>query len=299
MSAQVRSYRWSDKPVAAKQTIVTVLLTILVAILILRFRSKIRSKSEVHAFTQSKQNHSQGQTLDAIKSSGSVPPGKLVKGVRAQATGNNSSSNQHAPTIQVRPLFDGMTATLLGSISQAISSNSGDSSVMAIVVGLLPGDVSEGDAEGIEGATLHGQFVSNFETKKVQIQFRDLVTPDGRTYAVSGVALDMDGKSIGVPADYSSGIGYRLLGATLGTVISTAEIAATSRVIENEAGQEALMSSQLNQAITTSSQGATTTISDEATRDLKNHKATLSLPAGTQFQVKLKQSAQGSQGGGT
>jgi hypothetical protein len=298
MSAQVQSYRWSDKPVAAKQSIVTVLLTVLVAILILRFRSKIRSKSDVHAFTLSKQNHSQGQTSEGIKSSGSVSPGKLTK-VAPRARGNSNNQNQHGSNIQVRPLFDGMTATLMGAISQAISSNSGDSSIVATVVDLLPGDVSSSDAEGIQGATLRGQFVSNFETKKVQIQFRELVTPDGRTYAVSGVAMDTDGKSIGIPADYSSGIGYRLLGATLGTVINTAEIAATSRVIENEAGQEALMSSQLNQAITTSSQGATTTISEEATRDLKNHKATLSLPAGAQFQVKLRQSAQGSPGGGT
>jgi hypothetical protein len=298
MSAQVQSYRWSDKPVAAKQSIVTVLLTVLVAILILRFRSKIRSKSDVHAFTLSKQNHSQGQTSEGIKSSGSVSPGKLTK-VAPRARGNSNNQNQHGSNIQVRPLFDGMTATLMGAISQAISSNSGDSSIVATVVDLLPGDVSSSDAEGIQGATLRGQFVSNFETKKVQIQFRELVTPDGRTYAVSGVAMDTDGKSIGIPADYSSGIGYRLLGATLGTVINTAEIAATSRVIENEAGQEALMSSQLNQAITTSSQGATTTISEEATRDLKNHKATLSLPAGAQFQVKLRQSAQGSSGGGT
>jgi hypothetical protein len=298
MSAQVQSYRWSDKPVAAKQSIVTVLLTVLVAILILRFRSKIRSKSDVHAFTLSKQNHSQGQTSEGIKSSGSVSPGKLTK-VAPRARGNSNNQNQHCSNVQVRPLFDGMTATLMGAISQAISSNSGDSSIVATVVDLLPGDVSSSDAEGIQGATLRGQFVSNFETKKVQIQFRELVTPDGRTYAVSGVAMDTDGKSIGIPADYSSGIGYRLLGATLGTVINTAEIAATSRVIENEAGQEALMSSQLNQAITTSSQGATTTISEEATRDLKNHKATLSLPAGAQFQVKLRQSAQGSPGGGT
>jgi hypothetical protein len=298
MSAQVQSYRWSDKPVAAKQSIVTVLLTVLVAILILRFRSKIRSKSDVHAFTLSKQNHSQGQTSEGIKSSGSVSPGKLTK-VAPRARGNSNNQNQHGSNVQVRPLFDGMTATLMGAISQAISSNSGDSSIVATVVDLLPGDVSSSDAEGIQGATLRGQFVSNFETKKVQIQFRELVTPDGRTYAVSGVAMDTDGKSIGIPADYSSGIGYRLLGATLGTVINTAEIAATSRVIENEAGQEALMSSQLNQAITTSSQGATTTISEEATRDLKNHKATLSLPAGAQFQVKLRQSAQGSPGGGT
>jgi hypothetical protein len=299
MSAQVQSYRWSDKPVAAKQVIAGALILLLIGVLVLRFRAKFISSSEVHAFTQAKQEHSKSQTEQDIKTSGSVAAGGINKAAHLPARGSARPPSQHQNSIQERQLFDGMTATLEVTIDQSISTSSGDSSVDATVVVILPGDVSSSDAEGIANAKLHGQFQANFETKRMQIQFRELTMPDGRKYAVSGFATDLDGQGVGVPADYSSGMGLRILGATLGTVISTAEIVATSRVIENGAGQDALMASQLNQAITTSSQGATATISDEATRELKNEKAVLSLPAGTHFRVKIRPTAQTQTGGST
>jgi hypothetical protein len=182
-------------------------------------------------------------------------------------------------------------------LQQSLSSSSGDTSLEVSVVAMLPGEGSQAADSSIQGAKLSGQFQPNFETKRMMIQFRELVTSDGRRYAVSGFALDFDGQSSGVPADYSSGMATRILGATLGTAISTAEIVATSRVIENGAGQDALMSSQLNSAISSSTQGATSTISEEATKGLKSQRAVLSLSAGVHFRVKLRQVMQGQSGG--
>jgi hypothetical protein len=288
MSAEVKSYRWSDKPVAAKQSIALVLISLLIVFLGVRFRAKFKTGSNVHAFTQGRTDQSKGKTAQEIAKSGSVPAGGINKASHFQVRGSTQASAQHQNAIQERPLFDGMTATLEVATLQSLSSNSGDASAEVTVIGIIPGDVSPADAEGVTGATLHGQFQSNYDTKRMQILFRELVTPDGRHYPVTGVAMDMEGQSVGVPADYSSGMGLRILGATIGTVITTAETVETSRIIENGAGQDALLGSQLNQAIATSSQGASSTISDEATHDLKNHKAELSLPPGTHFQVKVR-----------
>jgi hypothetical protein len=296
MSAEVKAYRWSDKPVAAKQGFFFIFISLLVIVLWFRFSSKLKHHSDVHAFTQGRADHAGGKTAQDIAKSGSVGTGGMSKTSHFQTRGSVAASNPRQNSVQERPLFDGMTASLEVATVHSISSNSGDPSVEATVIGVLPGDVSPSDASDITGATLHGQFQSNFDTKRVQILFKELVTSDGRRYPVSGVAMDMNGQAIGVPADYSSGMGLRILGATIGTVIATSETVGTSRIIENGAGQDALMTSQLNQALATTSQGATSTISDEATRGLKNQKAVLSLPAGTHFRVKVRPTAQAQTG---
>jgi hypothetical protein len=298
MSAQMQSYRWSDKPVAAKQALLVVLIGLITIVLVFRFKAKEKAKSESHAFTQSAHDHSGGQTAKDIAQSGAVQKGSIAKTSVTQSRGGGGSAASHSKNgIQERPLFDGLPVTMDVVLAQAISSSSGDLSAEANVLAILPSDGSQSSFDGMEGAKLDGQFQPNFESKRMQIQFRELVTPDGRRYSVSGVAMDSDGESIGVTADYSSGMGMRILGATLGTAISTAEVVVTSRVIENGAGADALVSSQLNQAITSSAQGATSTISDEATHDLKNTKPMLSLSAGTHFRVKLRQTAQTQTGG--
>jgi hypothetical protein len=297
MSAQVKSYRWSDKPVAAKQSILTVLLLIVGGVLVFKFRARQRALSEVHAFTQGKKDHSTTQTAQDISKSGSVAKGAINKTSRYQSRAGGAPSNRNEKGIQERPVFDGLTVVLETELQQSLSSSSGDTSLEVSVVAMLPGEGSQAADSSIQGAKLSGQFQPNFETKRMMIQFRELVTSDGRRYAVSGFALDFDGQSSGVPADYSSGMATRILGATLGTAISTAEIVATSRVIENGAGQDALMSSQLNSAISSSTQGATSTISEEATKGLKSQRAVLSLSAGVHFRVKLRQVMQGQSGG--
>jgi hypothetical protein len=297
MSAEVRNYRWSSKPVMATQSLFFVGAMLLVFILCFRFYSKMKKQSEVHAFTQAKSDHTATKTNEALAKSGSVPSGGLSKTPRYQVRGSVATNPRHQNVIQERPLFDGMTVTIEVATLQSVSSNSGDPSMDAQVVAAVAGDTSPPDMDGILGATLHGQFQPNFDTKRLHVVFRELVTQDNRHYPISGIGLDMDGEAIGVPGDYSSGMGLRILGATIGTVISTAETVGTSRIIENEAGQDALLGSQLNQAITTTTQGATTTISDEATHDLKNQKAVLSLPAGTHFRVKIRETTESRTGG--
>jgi type IV secretory pathway VirB10-like protein len=151
-------------------------------------------------------------------------------------------------------------------------------------------------SDSIQGAKLIGQFQPNFDTKRLQIQFREFVAPDGKHWAVAGIAMDEEESAVGVPADFSSGMGTRVLGATIGTAITTAETVATTRVLQNETGNDAILTQQLTQAATSSAQNATSNIGDEATRDLKNKKAVLSLPTGTQFKVKLR-AISGGQGG--
>jgi hypothetical protein len=283
MSAQIiHSYRWTDKPVRLVQTLYAVGIATLVILLMVRFNAKFKAHPHVHAFTQPKSSATDAQVEKEMENTG------VVHNPLARQASAEHASGRAAATIQERPLFDGMLVTLEVQLEQSLSSASGDSSVEATVIAALPGENSAEILDGIAGSKLSGTFQSNFDTKRMAIQFQELRTPDGRSYAVAGVAFTADDQSLGVLADYASGTGLRLLGAGLGTVINTAQQVETARVLQNETAQDGFATQELNQALSQTGNQAGASISDAATHELKNTKAVLSLMAGTRFQVKLR-----------
>jgi hypothetical protein len=144
------------------------------------------------------------------------------------------------------------------------------------------------DSSVIEQATLIGTANPNFQLKRLNLSFSELVSKEGKRFSVSGVAIDPETKTLGVKGDFSSGISSRLLGAAIGKAIITADQVATSHVLQNTANDDSVVTRELNREAHNTSVQAAGDISGEATRDLRETRPELSLPAGTQLTIRLK-----------
>jgi hypothetical protein len=180
-------------------------------------------------------------------------------------------------------------------LTQGVSSNQSTPTVQAKLL-------DAGDLDGayelsfLKDAMLSGTANPNFETKRYNFQFSELLTQEGKHYSVAAFAFDETSQMVGAEANYSSGLVPRMAGAILSRGIQLGEDVATARVLTNSGASNTVASMEMNRAILDTSHQATGDISDEATASLRATKPELSLPAGTVFTIKLK--AASNRGGG-
>lgn len=214
-------------------------------------------------------------------------------GPRLGAGWTTSKSNNTGNQVIERPLFDNLTVTLTVALEQAFSSAQGDGAVEARVLSLHrsgPTGSMSTDTSVAEGATLHGSAAANFEQKKVQIRFTELVMRDGKRFSIAGVAIDAETNSLGVTAHYSSGLASRLLGVGISQAITAADQIGMAHVLENT-NDSSVVNRELNRMTIDANGQVVGDLGSEATKDLRDTKAELSLPAGTIFPVRLKATA--------
>jgi hypothetical protein len=121
----------------------------------------------------------------------------------------------------------------------------------------------------------------------------EFVSSDGKRYAVSGFAIDPETHSVGIPAHYRSGLASRLFGAGIAKVAVLGEQVLSERVLSSPSDSGAITQS-LEKLGRESSSQATRDFSNEATKDLRETSAELSLEAGTPVTIRLKLSDGGS-----
>lgn len=307
MKARILNYSWTDKPQLSRDAAFIGILVLLGAVAFFKLKPYFTETPKVVAYNSrdsrseksSKEvmNELRSQTLDGSKAETGGPTSLIDRylglssapsspGERAQPTRSTR------PRIIERPLFDNLTVTLKGVLVQGYSSAQGDNAVEARVQGLGEENPPGIEIGPVDGASLVGTAGPNFELKRVNLQFSELITRDGKRFAVSGVVIDPATKTLGVVAHYSSGMTSRLLGVGLGKAIGTTDQLVRSRVLENEDDSDPI-SRELRRGAVDSGGQAANELGQEATRDLRETKAELSLGAGTPITIKLRASSGG------
>jgi hypothetical protein len=205
-------------------------------------------------------------------------------GAGAQRT---SSTGTEVRVIE-RPLMDGLTVTVTAQLTRGISSLEPDTSVEAVFGALIRTDESrELDDSGLKGAKLVGVATPNMDLKRMVIRFSELVTRDGRSYAVQATAIDPETQTVGVPADYLSGLGSRLVGVGISRVITAADQILMSKLLP-DSGSASIAQQTSREVAKQMNDQAANDISLETTHNLRETKAELTLPAGTPLTLRLR-----------
>lgn len=197
-----------------------------------------------------------------------------------------------------RPLFDGLTVTVRATLTRGISSLEPDTSVEAVYESLIRSDdTRELDDRQIQGAKLNGLAVPNLDLKRMVLHFSELVTVDGRSYAIQAAAIDPETQTQGVPAHYSSGLATRLTGVGLSRVITVGDQILMAKILPDPSGATIAQQTSI-QAVNQMNNQAANDLSLEATRDLRETKAELTLAAGTVLTLRLRVLPEQQKGGG-
>jgi hypothetical protein len=280
-------HQWTDKINITGKVASISGMTAALFILFLRLRPYFIEKVVVHAFT-----HEKGEQGKKSQNKRVADGENQLDGKKPREAGGHAQINIPKDRIIERPLFDGKIVILKAVLLQTLTSKQNDGELEAQL--LRDGDLSSSfDASLLEEATLIGHGNPNFDTKRYELQFGELITKMGRHYTVSAYAIDQS-LLVGIPARYSSGLASRLAGSAINRTVQVGENIATGKLVDSS-GSSTAANIEANQAISETGKQGSNELADELTKDLKSTKPELSLPAGTIFSIKLK--AQSSGGG--
>ena len=298
-----KTIKWSDKILVKKTAAYVAGLAITLIIVFFKLRPYFDDQPMLHVFLNGKDNSQQSKKMTELNNqhlAGSLGnPGLFgnLLGKPRGASGGGSGEARPKNFVIERPLFDGSMVTLKAVLTQSISSSQGTPIVEAK---LIDGADLGGSYEVsfLKDATLTGTGSANFETKRYNLQFSELITPEGKHYSIVAFGFDDGAQAVGVAANYSSGLASRMAGAALSRAIRLGEDVGTARVLSNSGAGDSVAAMEMNRAVLDTTHQATGDISDEATSGLRSVKPELSLTAGTVFTIKLKANSQ-SRGGGS
>lgn len=296
--------RWSNKITVSREAGMLAGLGFLGILLFFKMKPYFENESVIVPLGRgetdtSKNREAQARIREGLQQSQMVPSSVGQRSVlTANRFGGVERSQAHSTSLArgtrvlERPLFDNQTLTLNAVLVNGLSTAQAEQSglgVEARITGVIPDPDHEIDLGGIplEGAMLTGTAAPQFQLKKINLQFTEMVTADGHRYAITGVAIDPESKAIGVAANYSSGMASRLLGVTIGRAIQTADSMASVRVLENTQDADPLRRELMRQSVEASNQPINE-MNQEVTRDLRETKAILSLDAGSALVIKIK-----------
>ena len=283
MKAVFKDFTWTNKPVLTTHVVFVSLALLALVFAYFRLKPHFASHEKIEPLPEV--SHLKKET----KVSRSAPSYFFDSKDTVQSS-RNSKDFSNFPISKTmkggfieRPLFDGATVTVQASLLHEVSSNQNDRSVEAVI--------KDASSE-MTGATLLGNYSWNFELKRMNFQFSELTTKDGRRFNISGVAIDPETRSLGAPANYSSGIASRVIGTGIGKVLSVGADLFGARILENSNDSD-VVRRELTRLASDSSYQTAQDIGDEATKGLKDTQPELSLPMNTLLTIRLKAASKG------
>ena len=220
----------------------------------------------------------------------------LMGGDHSKATRGNGwiqSGHDHpSAAVAERVLFDGQTVLLKARLLTPYSSKDESTPLEAVVVGAIRRfSDSEIDFSASDGAKLVGVGRANFLVKRLLLTFSEMISHDGRSYAVQGQAVDPATQTASIEGDYSSGLATRIAGIGLERLIMAADQVGMARLFSVTVPQNQA-AAQFETAAIETNQEASASISGAATQDLRDAQPQITLQPGFEFQVRLKAQSQ-------
>ena len=289
MIGKLKLLKWTEKPSSSRDLVFIILILgfgiVLVAKLSPYFAEKHKSVITKNI-----------QTLPTT-------PKEILDAVNAPLTASSSASNgkrfvspfaglsggdRNKPSIVERPIFDGNAVILkVRSLNPYSSRESNPPLEVTVLSPLIREADSEQDFGPAEGAKLVGSANSNVSTKRLYINFSELITRSGRSFPIEGQAIQKETLSAGIVGDYSSGLPLRLLGVALDRTIMAADQVGMAYLFSS-IGPDGSGSQEFKKAAMETNQQASQNIAAETTKDLRETPAEISLPTGSVFYVRVK-----------
>lgn len=298
MKALISEMKWSDKSSLSKETLLLVAIALAGIFAYVRIRPLFETTIQV--VTAPEQSHEASSSTSAAK----VLPELLPAQIRDSSATERRSFGYSAmpatakqdptkPSVLERPLFDGLAVNFRAILLHALSSQEPSAPVEARIIESIGEDSSSSaDLSSVRGARIVGTFSPNFATKRLNISFAELVSAEGRSYTVAGAAFDPDTRSIGTVANSSSGLPSRLAGIALDRAIVATDQVAMAKLFSLGTDNSSA-SKELQKAMVDTNQQASMSLSAEATKDLRETQAELSLPAGALLSVRIRSAQPG------
>ncbi|MGK5083423.1 hypothetical protein WDW37_08950 [Bdellovibrionota bacterium FG-1] len=288
MSGSVQNDGWTQKPTLKSNGTLAILTLIVMAFTGFKLRPYLIHAPTVHAYNGTEQTQ-QRHADEAVKKDGSFSLVSSMAALRQLklGTGARSSFHPHVKVIE-RPLMDGLTVTISATLSRGVSSLEPDPSIEAVLGGLIRAEETrELDDSPLQGAKLVGMAVPNMDLKRMVLRFSELITRDGRSYAIQATAIDSETQTQGVAAEYSSGLGSRLAGVGISRVLTAGDQILMAKLLP-DSGSASVAQQASHEAARQMNDQAANDISLETTRNLRETKAELSLAAGTPLTLRLR-----------
>ena len=297
MTASFKQYRWTDKTTIKRHLVFGIIIALLLIVsyhklkpyFTKQYKIIIVSRLDSNPKMSSKEQSDLARTgLDSMKANHTESPSH--RSTSFLHTGGGSR-------VLERPPFDNTTVTLSAVLVNGVTTAQTESGLLGVearIIDLVPDADHPSDMADISvrGAMLSGEAAPQFQLKKMNLQFTELVTQEGKHFSIAGVGIDPENKGIGISASYSSGMASRLLGVTIEHALQTADHVASTRVLENTNDSDLLHRELTRQSIESTNQPVSE-MTQEATKDLRETHAVLSLAAGTPLLVRLKATVHG------
>ena len=289
MSSNVKNEGWPEKSTLKSSGALGGVGVLALLFAFFKIRPYLGSPPTVRAYnaTDSAKAQHSGQTVKKPESATFLDSFTRIRGVRF-TTGTRSGMPKSPVRIIERPLFDGLPVLVSARLARGISSLEPDLSTEADFVALIrTEETQELDDESMQGAKLMGVAVPNLDLKRMVLHFSEIVTREGRHYAVQATAIDPETQTQGVPADYSSGLPSRLAGVGISRVLTAADQILMAKLLPDP-GRASIVQQATQEAARQLNDEAANDISLEATRNLRETKAELSLAVGTSLTLRLR-----------
>jgi hypothetical protein len=289
MKVSVDKFKWTDKPELSREHVLIAAILAVFGIGYFKLKPYFETNSTV--ITQNLRVESHSIPKSILERFGVVHKnGKDIHGAGSASFSNSrGGAGAGRRSVVERTLFDGTEVTLTGILQGGISSLAPENPAVVSIHALVPDQTTSGfDVSEVYGALAKGSVSENRTKKRINISFSELTNSEGRSFQVTGYAIDPETRTMGVPADYASGLGSRLLGAVLDRVITGGDQVGMSALMNGVSNNNSATSAQLQMASVATNQQASAELSDEATKDLRGTQAELSLPAGTEVTFKIK-----------
>jgi hypothetical protein len=294
MSGFLKTFQWTEKPKVSRDMVFAAIIAVAAVILVFKLAPYFESAQKTVVYTPKdsratfpKEDMGRYTLLGPQQRSygaGSAAPSPIQK----------SSNEKKGRSVVERPLFDGLSVLVRAVLLTPYSSLQSDTPIEAQIYEIqTDGSTSEIDIGPALHAKLVGVGTANLSVKKVQLRFQELVSSDGRSYAVTGMAVDPKTLAAGLEGDYSSGLGKRLLGLTLNRAMVLGDQIAVSKIIQGTADGNDLAALETQRAIMETNQQATTSLSSEVTKDLRETPSVIELPQGALLTIRLRASERG------
>ena len=292
MDARISSHKWSNKITISKEA--GLICAVVIAAIIAFFKVKPyfneHSNVVVYKDVQTVKSEEEKSSAAVEMAASHIEMKELPKQRAGQFAGYSvPKSGERKSTLIERPLFDGLPVLIKAQLLNGISSKQTDKQVELKILSLKPLDkAAELDSTSFIGSRLLGQLLANLQSKRIEMRFNELISTDGRSYGVAAVALDLESNSLGAPADYSSGLPFRLLGVAIDRGINAADQIAMAKFLEKTTNDQSQVGKEIQRASIETNQQAAMNLSAETTKELRETPAELSLDAGTIIHVRLR-----------
>jgi hypothetical protein len=302
MSAELNQHSWTEKSRLSGHLSLAAAGAVALIFTYFKLRPYLASDNKIHPY--------QGQDQADHRSSDSEKKAKEIKdsvfsklipiphfGIPQGTSGAGRQSRGRVQIIE-RPLFDGLSVTIRAILLRGISSLESSPRIEARYESFVKEDETRDlDDSMVTGARLTGVAIANLDLKRLVLNFGELITHDGRSIPIQGTAIDPETQTQGVKADYASGLATRLFGVAISGVMTAGDQVLMAKVLPDPS-TATLTQQATAQASKQLNDQAATDLSLEATKGLRQTKAELSLPAGTEITIRLRVAPQASQTGG-